>query len=82
MLREENVRALRENGMIFFIDRRLSLIATDESRPLSSNPEALKARYAERRGIYEKTCDHRIINNLSPDEAVKRIMKLQKGKRI
>lgn len=82
VLREENVRALRENGMIFFIDRRLSLIATDESRPLSSNPEALKARYAERRGIYEKTCDHRIINNLTPDEAVKRIMKLQKGKRI
>lgn len=82
VLRDENVRALRENGTIYYIDRRISLITPDDSRPLSSDREALKARYAERRGIYEKTCDHRVINNLSPEETVKRIMKIQKGRTL
>ncbi|MBQ7700315.1 MAG: shikimate dehydrogenase [Clostridia bacterium] len=81
VLREENVRALRENGVICYIDRRLSLIEPDGSRPLSSDRKALKARYLERRGIYEKTCDHRVINNIRPEEAVRRIMKIQKGRK-
>ena len=81
VLREENVRALRENGVIYYLDRRISLITPDDSRPLSSDRAALKARYAERRGIYEKTCDYRVINNLSPDETVRRIISIQKGRK-
>ena len=81
VLREENVRALRENGVIYYIDRRLSLIEPDDSRPLSSDRKALKARYLERRGIYEKTCNHRVINNIEPNEAVRRIIKIQKGRK-
>lgn len=82
VLREENVRALRENGVIYYIDRRLSLIEPDDSRPLSRDRAALKARFEERRGIYEKTCDYRIINNIEPEEAVRRIMKTQKVRKI
>ena len=81
VLREENIRALRENGVIYYVDRRLSLIEPDGSRPLSSDREALKARYLERRGLYEKTCAHRIINNAGPEEAVRRIMKIQEGRK-
>lgn len=82
VLREENVRALRENGVIYYMDRRISLIEPDGSRPLSSDRAALKARYEERRGIYEKTCDCRVINNMTPEEAVRRIMKIQKVRKI
>ena len=82
VLRKENVRALRENGVIYYIDRRISLITPDGSRPLSSDRQALKKRYEERREIYEKTCDYRVINNLSPDEAAARIIKIQKGRKL
>ena len=82
VLKEENVRALRENGVIYYLDRRISLITPDSSRPLSSDRESLRARYAERRGIYEKTCDYRVINNLSPEETARRIISIQKGRKI
>ena len=81
VLKKENVRALRENGVIYYIDRRISLIVPDDSRPLSSDTDALKARFAERRAIYEKTCNYRVINNISPEETVRRIMKIQKGRK-
>ena len=57
VLREENVRLLRANGRIYFIDRPLSSIVATSDRPLSSNREALEARYKERYGIYLKSAD-------------------------
>lgn len=81
VLKNENMRALRENGVVYYIDRRISLIVPDETRPLSADREALRARYLERRAIYEGTCDYRVINNISAEETVRRIMKIQKGRR-
>ncbi|MBO4423858.1 MAG: AAA family ATPase [Clostridia bacterium] len=78
VLRDANVRALLENGKIYYIDRRISLIEPDDSRPLSKDRELLRARYLERRGIYEKVCDHRIINNTDAASAVSRIIRIQK----
>lgn len=60
VLRGENVRAMRRNGRVIFIDRPLERLITTASRPLSSDREALKKRYEERYDIYRGAADVRI----------------------
>ncbi len=82
VLRKENVRALRENGVIYYLDRRLSLLQADDTRPLSSSREELAKRYAERKNKYRAACDHRILNNDAPEKAAEKIITLQRKSRI
>ncbi len=60
ILREENVRALRQNGVLFFLDRPLSELMPTADRPLSSDYEALQKRYEERYDKYLAAADIRI----------------------
>lgn len=60
VLREQNVRALRRNGRIFFLDRPLEDIIPTCDRPTASDREALSRRFAERKGIYRSSCDVRV----------------------
>lgn len=57
ILKPENVDALKQNGMIFFIDRPLELLETTDNRPLSSNRELLEKRYNERYDKYISSAD-------------------------
>lgn len=57
ILREENIRHLRANGRIFFLDRKPDDIMPTDDRPLSSDRAALKQRYEERYSIYIATAD-------------------------
>ena len=57
ILREENIRHLRANGRIFFLDRKPDDIMPTDDRPLSSDRAALKQRYEERYPIYIATAD-------------------------
>lgn len=57
ILREENMRRLRANGRIYFIDRPLKYILPTDDRPLSSDREALEKRFKERYPIYQATAD-------------------------
>ncbi len=52
ILREENLRALRSNGVIYFLDRPLEKLTPTGDRPLSSDYEALKKRFEERYPLY------------------------------
>ncbi len=52
VLRPENIENLRQNGVIYYIDRPLSDILPTEDRPLSRDRAALEKRYAERRPLY------------------------------
>ena len=52
VLREENMRALRENGKIIFVDRPLESLAVTGDRPLSDSREKLGKIYAARRPLY------------------------------
>ena len=71
---EDNVRLLRHNGVLFFLDRPLEkLVQSDPSRPLSSSPEAVKALYEQRLPLYRKYADHIIPNDGEPAAAVKAI---------
>lgn len=69
VLREDNVRALQQNGRLFFLDRPLSDLLPTADRPLSSTREAIEARYRERYGIY-LSCADEIINAAGDAESV------------
>ena len=73
VLRYENIRALMENGRIFFIDRPLSKLIPTGDRPLSSTVEAVKKRYSERYEIYKSSCDVVIDADCTPDEVAEKI---------
>lgn len=48
VLRAENVRALRQNGVVVYIDRPLEQLAVGGARPLSQSAAALAAMHAAR----------------------------------
>ena len=57
VLREENVRALRMNGRLFWIDRPLEQLIPTDDRPTADSTEKMHALYAVREPIYRKTAD-------------------------
>lgn len=69
ILRQENVMALKQNGVLYFLDRDLCLLAATSDRPLSSNRAALEARYNERYDKYLACCDYKICSNSTPADA-------------
>ena len=72
--RAENVRALRQNGVILFIDRPLEALTVGGGRPLSSSPEALRAMEAQRRPLYEAAADAVVRNDGTVEQAVSRAL--------
>ena len=67
VLREENVQALRADGLIVFLDRapeRILKTAELSDRPLlRAGGQALFALYRQRKDIYRAVCDYRVPNN-------------------
>ena len=57
ILRPENVRCLKRNGKLFFIDANLNRLRATDDRPLSDTYEKLKKLYDERIDIYSQTAD-------------------------
>ena len=63
VLNPDNIRRLKQNGKVYFLDRDLDHLCPTGDRPLSSNFDALKKRYEERYSIYLQSCDKRIEGN-------------------
>ena len=78
ILRDENVRRLRQNGKVFFLDRPLSDILPTDDRPLSKDREALKKRYEERYEKYKASADETIFVDGVVENSVSRIMEILK----
>ncbi len=75
VLDAENVRALKQNGVLVFLDRRPeNLIATDD-RPLASRRSALEKLYAERYDIYCAAAEVHIDANTTPAAEADAILK-------
>lgn len=75
VLDAENVRALKQNGVLVFLDRRPeNLIATDD-RPLASRRSALEKLYAERYDIYCAATELHIDANTTPEAEADAILK-------
>ena len=68
--RPENLRALRQNGVVLFIDRPLDALTVGGGRPLSTNAEALKTMEAQRRPLYLAAADAVIPNETTVADAV------------
>ena len=75
VLDPENVRALKQNGVLVFLDRSPEkLIATDD-RPLASRRDALERLYAERYEIYRAAAEVRIDADLTPEAEADAVLK-------
>ncbi len=73
ILRRENIRLLRQNGRIYFIDRPLEALEVTSDRPLSYNRQELERRYQERYGIYLASCQQHILSDSVTEHVVKAI---------
>ncbi|MCD7893674.1 MAG: shikimate kinase [Erysipelotrichaceae bacterium] len=76
--RKENVSLLKENGIIFYLDRPIPLIVDDvetSTRPLlKEGADKLYHLDAERRQLYIDACDYHIINDSSLEEVTNTII--------
>ena len=63
ILRDENVAALRQNGVIYFVDRPVDQLPPTNDRPLSNSAEKLVQLYDERYPRYVACADFTIPVN-------------------
>lgn len=75
ILKEDNVRRLKQNGLVYFLDRSLDLLCPTSDRPLSNTRETLEKRYNERYDLYNSCCDVRIDGNGTVKEVAEEIYK-------
>ena len=68
------MRMLRQNGVIFFIDRPLEKLLPAKDRPLSNDRERLTQLYKERYDIYKASADVIIDADDTPVGTAKKIM--------
>ena len=73
VLKGENLRCLRQNGRIYFLNRSLDLLIPTKSRPLSSDIDALKKRFEERYDIYVSSADVAVEANGTVNEVADKI---------
>ena len=76
--RPENTDPLRQNSVVFFIDRPLAQLELGNNRPLSMTREQNEALYARRRPLYEAVSDYRVVNECL-DTAVEEILRAYDG---
>ena len=70
VLKEENVRALKRNGKLYFLNADLSRLKATDSRPLSDTQKKLASLYTERMSLYTGTADVVVPDLRTPqDEA-------------
>ena len=70
VLKEENVRALKRNGKLYFLNADLSRLQATDSRPLSDTQKKLARLYTERMSLYTGTADVVVPDLRTPqDEA-------------
>lgn len=77
ILNDDNVRRLKRNGRLYFLDRSLESLETTPDRPLSANKELLRRRYEERYERYLTAADTRveIKNGEEPSTTAAKILK-------
>jgi len=74
ILREENVRYLKRNGKLFFLNAELSRLCATDDRPLSDTKDKLEKLYSERMGIYRSTADVIVPDMESPEAEAEYIL--------
>jgi shikimate dehydrogenase len=75
VLNPDNIRRLKQNGKVYFLDRDLDMLVPTSDRPLSSNRADLEKRYNERYEIYKASCDVAVNSNPSAYDVMEEIYK-------
>ena len=78
ILRQENVKALKRNGKIFFINADFERLCPTDDRPLSDTADKLKKLYDERIDIYKATADVVVPDMETPEAEAEYIIKTRK----
>lgn len=78
ILREENVRCLKRNGKLYFLDAPLSRLRATEDRPLSNTEDKLARLYAERIELYRATADVTVPDLETPEAEAEYILAKQR----
>ena len=77
VLRQENITALKENGLLLFIDRSPEDIIGDvdtETRPLlAAGRRRIYDLYAQREALYRKAADITVVNKGELKEVLRRL---------
>lgn len=73
VLREDNVRALKSNGRLYFIDRSPSKLVPTESRPLARTRIDLERLYKSRYHIYCGVSDVTVNGDCTPENVCSQI---------
>ena len=81
ILRSENVRCLKRNGKLFFINAALDRLCATDDRPLSDTADKLAKLYSERMETYKKTADV-IVPDMETPEAEAEYILSERGKLI
>ncbi|MBQ8731949.1 MAG: shikimate kinase [Oscillospiraceae bacterium] len=79
ILREENRRALRQNGTVIFLDRPMEQLDV-KGRPLSDGGRALERLSRERMPIYRSMADHSVAVSEDPEQTLERILAFLQNK--
>ncbi|MGV8982070.1 shikimate kinase [Clostridium sp.] len=76
----ENIKNLKKNGIIIYINRPIENIAGDidvNTRPLlAKNPSQIYKLFEERGLLYKKYCDYEIMNISNIDDMVSNIIEI------
>ncbi|MBR5242101.1 MAG: shikimate dehydrogenase, partial [Clostridia bacterium] len=73
ILQNDNVKALKMNGKVYFLDRPKEDLVPTEDRPLAQTREMIYKRYDERYAKYTAAADRIIKIDCPADEVAKRI---------
>lgn len=76
ILRQQNIDALKKNGVIIFLDRPLEQILPADDRPLANTRDKVIALHKKRYPTYCSTCDYRVPNAISPEDVMARIFRV------
>ena len=74
VLNYENIRNLKHNGTICFLDRDINELLPTPDRPLSSSKEDIIKRYNERINLYNSYCDKK-VRVVTPEITAKEILR-------
>lgn len=74
ILRKENVRALKSNGHLIYLDRPLSDLVPTPDRPLADEPAKLRALFSTRDPLYRAAADLIVSVRGTPENTVNGIL--------
>ena len=80
VLEEENVSNLKNNGIVFYLERDIDVILDNVDKegkaPLKGGKNAIRKLFKQRKSFYENSADYIISNNDSPEETIEKICKI------